>query len=50
MRQDFDSFDCELNAYDIANIAAISTDTTVYADNHDAPTIENLAGDIGKSY
>ena len=50
VRQNFDIFDFELTADDMAKIAAINTDTTVYADHHDAQTIENLAGYIGKSY
>ena len=50
VRQNFDIFDFELSADDMAKIAAINTDTTVYADHHDAQTIENLAGYIGKSY
>jgi diketogulonate reductase-like aldo/keto reductase len=50
VRQNFDIFDFELTADDMAKIAAINTDTTVYADHHAAQTIENLAGYIGKSY
>jgi diketogulonate reductase-like aldo/keto reductase len=50
VRQNFDIFDFELNAEDMAKIATINTDTTVYADHHATQTIENLAGYIGKSY
>jgi len=50
VRQNFDIFDFELTADDMAKIAAINTDTTIYADHHNAQTIENLAGYIGKSY
>ena len=50
VRQKFDIFDFELNAVDMEKIAAINTDTTVYADHYAAKIIENLAAYLGKSY
>lgn len=50
VRQNFDIFDFELTKEDMAAIEALNTNTTVYADHHEAQTVENLAGFIGKSF
>ena len=50
IRQNFDIFDFELSEADMEKIAEINTDTTVFADHHDASTVELLAGFIGKVF
>lgn len=48
--QNFDIFDFELSDADMENIKTINTDTTVFADHHDAATVELLAGFVGKTF
>lgn len=43
IRQNFNIFDFELNADNMAKIAAINTETIVYADHHKTHKIETLA-------
>lgn len=50
VRQNFAIFDFELTDDDMAQIATLNTDTTVFADHHDATTVELLAGFVGKSF
>ncbi|MGT2907341.1 aldo/keto reductase [Streptococcus dentiloxodontae] len=50
VRQNFDIFDFELSDEDMAKITTINTNTTVFADHHDAATVELLAGFVGKSF
>lgn len=50
VRQNFAIFDFELSVDDMAQIATLNTDTTVFADHHDATTVELLAGFVGKSF
>ncbi|MDQ0223030.1 diketogulonate reductase-like aldo/keto reductase [Streptococcus moroccensis] len=50
VRQNFAIFDFELSDDDMAQIATLNTDTTVFADHHDATTVELLAGFVGKSF
>ncbi len=50
IRQNFAIFDFELSDDDMAQIATLNTDTTVFADHHDATTVELLAGFVGKSF
>lgn len=50
VRQNFAIFDFELSDDDMAQIATLNTDTTVFADHHDAATVELLAGFVGKSF
>ncbi|MFU2204489.1 aldo/keto reductase [Streptococcus hyovaginalis] len=50
VRQNFDIFDFELTDDDMAQIATLNTDTTVFADHHDAATVELLASFVGKSF
>ena len=50
IRQNFDIFDFELSADDMAQIVAINTDTTVFANHHEASTVELLAGFVGKEF
>lgn len=50
VRQNFDIFDFELTDDDMAQIATLNTDTTVFADHHDAATVELLARFVGKSF
>lgn len=50
VRQNFDIFDFELTADDMARIATLDTQTTVFADHHDAQTVELLASFVGKSF
>ena len=47
VRQNFDIFDFELSDDDMAQI---NTNTTVFADHHEAATFELLAGFVGKSF
>lgn len=50
VRQNFDIFDFELSKKDMKKIAKINTNTTVFADHHDASTVELLAGFVGKVF
>lgn len=50
VRQNFAIFYFELSDDDMAQIATLNTDTTVFADHHDPATFELLAGFVGKSY
>lgn len=50
VRQNFDIFDFELSADDMVQIAAMNTNTTVFAAHHDAKTVELLASRVGKSF
>lgn len=50
VRQNFAIFDFELTDDDMAQIATLNTDTTVFADHHDATTVELLASFVGKSF
>lgn len=50
IRQNFAIFDFELTDDDMAQIATLNTDTTVFADHHDAATVELLASFVGKSF
>lgn len=50
VRQNFDIFDFELTDEDMATVAELNTDTTVFMDQHDANTVELLAGFIGKKF
>ncbi len=50
VRQNFDIFDFELTDDDMAQIATLNTDTTVFADHHDTTTVELLASFVGKSF
>lgn len=50
VHQNFAIFDFELSDDDMAQIATLNTDTTVFADHHDAATVELLAGFVGKSF
>lgn len=50
VKQNFDIFDFELSDDDMAKIATINTNTTVFANQHDASTVEMLAGFVGKSF
>ncbi len=50
VRQNFAIFDFELTDDDMAQIATLNTDTTVFADHHDAATVELLASFVGKSF
>lgn len=42
--QNFDIFDFELSDDDMAQIKTLNTNTTVFADHHEAATVELLAG------
>lgn len=50
IRQNFDIFDFELLGEDMEKILEINTNTTVFADHHDASTVELLAGFVGKKF
>lgn len=50
VRQNFDIFDFGLTEEDMTTIQALNTDTTVFADHHQAQTIEALAGYVGKTF
>lgn len=50
VRQNFEIFDFELTAEDMAAIEALNADRTVFADHHAASTVELLAGFVGKSF
>lgn len=50
VRQNFNIFDFELSVEDMDRIASMNTNTTVFADHHDAKTVELLAGFIGKTF
>lgn len=50
VRQNFDIFDFELTDEDMRQIATINTNTTVFADHHEASTVELLAGFVGKTF
>lgn len=50
VRSNFDIFDFQLTDADMEQIKTINTDTTVFADHHDATTVELLASFIGKSF
>ncbi|HEL1618549.1 TPA: aldo/keto reductase [Streptococcus suis] len=50
VRQNFDIFDFELTEEDMVAIQTLNTDTTVFADHHQAQTIEALAGYVGKAF
>ena len=50
VRQNFDIFDFELSDDDMAQIKTLNTNTTVFADHHEAATVEPLAGFVGKSF
>lgn len=50
IRQNFDIFDFELSGEDMEKILEINTNTTLFADHHDASTVELLAGFVGKKF
>lgn len=50
IRQNFDIFDFELSEADMEKIIELNTNTTVFADHHDASTVELLAGFVGKTF
>ncbi|HFI0151423.1 TPA: aldo/keto reductase [Streptococcus suis] len=50
VRQNFDIFDFALAEEDMTAIQGLNTDTTVFADHHQAQTIEALAGYVGKTF
>ncbi|MGV3000149.1 aldo/keto reductase [Streptococcus suis] len=50
VRQNFDIFDFTLTEEDMTAIQGLNTDTTVFADHHQAKTIEALAGYVGKTF
>lgn len=50
VRQNFDIFDFELNNEEMAKIATINTDTTLFSDDHEAQTVETLASFVGKGF
>lgn len=50
IRQNFNIFDFELSGEDMEKILEINTNTTVFADHHDASTVELLAGFVGKKF
>ncbi|OTA26356.1 2,5-diketo-D-gluconic acid reductase [Alloscardovia macacae] len=50
VRANFDIFDFSLADQDMAAIAELNTDTTVFADHHEAATVELLAGRVGKKF
>ncbi|HFI0803973.1 TPA: aldo/keto reductase [Streptococcus suis] len=50
VRQNFDIFDFTLAEEDMTAIQGLNTDTTVFADHHQAQTIEALAGYVGKAF
>ncbi|HFR3549949.1 aldo/keto reductase [Streptococcus sp. A34] len=50
VRQNFDIFDFTLAEEDMTAIQGLNTDTTVFADHHQAQTIEALAGYVGKTF
>lgn len=50
VRQNFDIFDFELSDDDMAQIKTLNTNTTVFADHHEAAAVELLAGFVGKSF
>lgn len=50
IRANFQIFDFELSPSDMAQLAKLDSQTSVYADHHEANTIENLAGYIGKIF
>ena len=50
VRSNFDIFDFQLTDADMEKIKTINTDTTVFADHHDATTVELLANFIGKTF
>lgn len=50
VRQNFDIFDFELTTAEMEQIATLDTQTTVFADHHDAQTVEFLASFAGKSF
>ncbi|MGF0049993.1 aldo/keto reductase [Streptococcus alactolyticus] len=50
VRQNFDIFDFELSDDDMAQIKTLNTNTTVFADHHEAATFELLAVFVGKSF
>ncbi|MFM0760313.1 aldo/keto reductase [Streptococcus suis] len=50
VRQNFDIFDFTLTEEDMTAIQGLNTDTTVFADHHQAQTIEALAGYVGKAF
>lgn len=50
VRQNFDIFDFTLSQEDMKEIATINSNTTVFANHHDATTVELLAQFIGKKF
>lgn len=50
VRQNFNIFDFELSADDMAKIATLNSNSTVFMDHHDVATVELLAGFVGKSF
>lgn len=50
VRQNFDIFDFELSDDDMAQIKTLNTNATVFADHHEAATVELLAGFVEKSF
>ncbi len=50
VRQNFDIFDFTLTEEDMTAIQGLNTDTTVFADHHQAQTIEALAGYVGRPF
>ncbi|MEI4336520.1 aldo/keto reductase [Streptococcus suis] len=50
VRQNFDIFDFTLTEENMTAIQGLNTDTTVFADHHQAQTIEALAGYVGKAF
>ncbi|MFC0264885.1 aldo/keto reductase [Alloscardovia macacae] len=50
VRANFSIFDFALTDEDMAAIAELNTNTTVFADHHEAATVELLAGRVGKKF
>ena len=50
IQANFDIFDFELTDEDMAKIAALNTDTTLFEDYHAPASVETLAGFLGKSF
>lgn len=50
VRQNFDIFDFELSEDDMNHIKTLDTKTSVFADHHEASTVELLAGFVSKKF
>lgn len=48
--ENFDIFDFELSPEDMAQIATLNSDTTLFDDYHSPSSVETLAGFLGKSF